>query len=277
MPVRSPACSRRVAVVLCAVIWSAAPAGAQTLGGVRPVPHAPPARGVLTAWHTTLDAVHLAGSDAGPRFDWDIDFRFDADLIDLGFVRANVLAQVETIVGSELRDVDPNQNNYTADFTLFFRLPRGELGAMFHHVSRHLADRADQGSISWNMVGVSYDERFTVGPARVDAGVRAMGTTERAGVDYTAQVEWYGALELPLNPRLAIIGMADGVVAPVERGMFGRGARRGGRLAGGVRIPSAAGAVDLYAGWEQRIDAGQFTRETTRWLQAGVRMTVPAP
>ena len=38
-----------------------------------------------------------------------------------------------------------------------------------------------------------------------------------------------------------------------------------------------AGAVDLYAGWEQRIDAGQFTRDTTRWMQAGVRMTVPAP
>ena len=201
--------SWRCAGALLALLLAPLPAAAQTLGGVRPVPQAPPARGVLTAWHTTLDAVHLAGSDAGPRFDWDIDFRFDADLFDLGFVRANVLAQVETIVGSELRDVDPNQNNYTADFTLFFRLPRGELGAMFHHVSRHLADRADQGSISWNMVGVSYDERFAVGPARIDAGVRAMGTTERAGVDYTAQIEWHGALELPLNPRLAIIGMAE--------------------------------------------------------------------
>ena len=84
-------------------------------------------------------------------------------------------------------------------------------------------------------------------------------------------------MELPLNARLAIIGAADGVVAPVEREMFERGARRGGRLSGGVRIPSAAGAVDLYAGWEQRMDAGQFTRETTRWMQAGVRMTVPAP
>ena len=267
----------RGAVLLYALVWHPAPAGAQTVGGVRPVPHAPSARGVLTAWHTTLDAAHLAGADAGPPFDWDVDFRFDTDLFDLGFVRANVLAQVETIVGSELRDVDPNQNNYTADFTLFFRLPRGELGAMFHHVSRHLADRADQGSVSWNMVGVSYAEQFAVGPARIDAGVRAMGATERAGVDYTAQIEWYGAVELPVGSRLAIIGAADGALAPVEREMFGRGARRGGRLSGGVRFPSAAGAVDLYAGWEQRIDAGQFTRDTMRWMQAGVRMTVPAP
>ena len=127
------------------------------------------------------------------------------------------------------------------------------------------------------MVGVSYAEQFAVGPARIVAGVRAMGTTERAGVDYTAQIEWHGAVELPVGSRLAIIGAADGVLAPVEREMFVRGARRGGRLSGGVRFPSAAGAVDLYAGWEQRIDAGQFTRDTTRWMQAGVRMTVPAP
>ena len=65
------------------------------------------------------------------------------------------------------------------------------------------------------------------------------------------------AVELPVGSRLAIIGAADGALAPVEREMFGRGARRGGRLSGGVRFPSAAGAVDLYAGWEQRIDAGQ--------------------
>lgn len=263
--------------MLPALLLASLPAAAQTLGGVRPVPHAPPERGVLTAWHTRLDAVHLAGADAGPRFDWDVDLRFDADLFDLGFVRANVLAQVETIVGSELRDVDPNQNNYTADFTLFFRLPRGELGATFHHVSRHLADRADRGSVSWNMVGVSYGERFALGPARLDAGVRALGTTERSGVDFTAQIEWYGALEAPLNERLSIIGAAEGVVAPVEREMFGRGARRGGRLSGGVRLPAPAGAIDLYAGWEQRIDAGQFTRDTPRWLHAGIRVTVPAP
>ena len=263
--------------MLAALAWSVLPAAAQTVGGVRPVPHAPPQRGVLTAWHTTLDAVRLAGAGAGPRFDWDVDFRFDADLLDFGFVRANVLAQVETIVGSELRDVDPNQNNYTADFTLFFRLPRGELGATFHHVSRHLADRADRGSVSWNMVGVSYGERFAIGPARLDAGVRALGTTERAGVDYTAQIEGYGALELPLNPKLSLIAAAGVVAAPVERAMFDRGMRRGGRLSGGVRLPAPAGAVDLYAGWEQRIDAGQFTRDTTRWAHAGIRVTVPAP
>ena len=263
--------------MLLALLLAPLPAAAQTLGGVRPEPHAPRARGALTAWRTTLDATRLAGAAAGPRFDWDVDFRFDADLFDAGLLRANVLAQIETIVGSELRDVDPNQNNYTADFTLFFRLPRGELGATFHHVSRHLADRADQGSISWNMVGVSYGERFLLGSATLDAGVRALGTTERAGVDYTAQIEWYGALELPLNPRLSLIGHADGVVAPVEREMFGRDARRGGRVAGGIRLPAAAGAIDLYAGWEQRIDAGQFTRDTPRWMHAGIRVTVPAP
>ncbi|MXY17468.1 MAG: hypothetical protein F4Y57_10865 [Acidobacteria bacterium] len=84
----------RCAGVLLALLPASLPAAAQTLGGVRPVPHASPERGVLTAWHTTLDAVHLAGADAGPRFDWDIDFRFDADLFELGAVPPNARPQV---------------------------------------------------------------------------------------------------------------------------------------------------------------------------------------
>ncbi len=272
---------RRVPLLLCAALcctalWRPAPAAAQTLGGPLPRMDVPPARGVLTALGTTLDIARLAGVGADARYNWDADVGIDADLFDLGFVRGNLLASLETIIGGELRDIDPNQNNYTTDFAVFVRLPRGELGAAFHHVSRHLADRADLGSVSWNMVGVSYGDRFAVGPVQVDAAARAMGTVERANVDYTAQLELHAAAELPLNARVSLVAAATGVVVPVERAHFGRAARRGGRVLAGVRLPAGVGAVDLLAGWEQRIDAGQFTRDTPRWFRLDVRLTARA-
>ena len=264
------------AALCCAALWRPAPAAAQTLGGPLPRLDVPPARGVLTALGTTLDITRLAGPGADARYNWDADLGIDVDLFHLGFVRGNLLASLETIIGSELRDVDPNQNSYTTDFAVLVRLPRGELGATFHHVSRHLADRADLGSVSWNMVGVVYGDRFTAGPVRLDAGVRAMGTVERASVDYAAQFELHAAAELPLNPRVSLVAAAAAVVVPVERAQLGRSARRGGRVLAGVRLPAGVGAVDLLAGWEQRIDAGQFTRDTPRWFRLGVRLTARA-
>ena len=48
-------------------------------------------------------------------------------------------------------------------------------------------------------------------------------------------------------------------------------------LAGALNGAAAGvGAVDLLAGWEQRIDAGQFTRDTPRWFRLGVRLTAQA-
>ena len=111
----------------------------------------------------------------------------------------------------------------------------------------------------------------------MDAAARAMGTVERANVDYAAQLELHAAAELPLNPRVSLVAAAAGVVVPVERAQFRRSTRRGGRLLAGVRLPAAGvGAVDLLAGWEQRIDAGQFARDTPRWFRLGVRLTARA-
>lgn len=264
-------------VLLCVLLWPPAAASAQTVGGVRPELGGPRGHGALTAFRTTFDVAGLAGADADEQFDWEADLRIDVDLFDVGIVRGNLLAGFETVVGSQLRDVDPNQTNYVTDVSVFVRLPRGELGATFHHVSRHLADRADRGSVSWNMVGVSYGERLRFGPVRVDAGVRGMGTVERAGVDYAGQFEWWGAAEWPLHRRAAIVAAAEGVVAPVDRAQYGRGARRGGQITGGVRIPTGVGAVDLLAAWESRIDADPFARDSRRWLRLGLRLTAPAP
>jgi len=249
----------------------------QTLGGVRPQTTAPRKSGVLTAFRAALDISHLSGVAADNRYNWDADLLLDADLFDVGMFRGNLLANLETIVGSELRDVDPNQNNYTADFSIFVRLPRGELGTTFHHVSRHLSDRKDLGSVSWNMVGVSYGDRFTLGALRVDAGIRALGTVERAGVDYTAQLEWHGHFTRPINPRISIIAGLEGVIVPVEKQMMMRNLKKGGVAFGGVRFPTGVGVIDVYVAWERRIDAGQFSRDIPQWTKSGIRLRTPLP
>ena len=264
-------------VLVCTVCSFPRVVSAQTLGGTRPQLADPAAQGALTAFRTALDITTFSGSDADARYNWDVDLLLDADLFDVGFVRGNLLANLETIVGSEFRNVDPNQNNYVVDFSILVRLPRGEIGTTFHHVSRHLSDRPDQGSVSWNMIGVSYADRFDIGPLRVDAGVRGLGTVERAGVDYTAQFEWHSTFELDVTRRVSIIAGGDGVIVPVESEVFMRTTRRGGLMSAGLRFPTPAGAVDLFIGWEQRIDAGQFSHDTVRWMQVGVRLSAAVP
>ena len=258
--------------LLCVLCWFPAAVEAQTVGGVLSQLTAPRGWGALTAFRTTLDIDYLTGTSADHRFNWDVDMALDVDLFDVGAVRGNLFGNFETIIGGELRDVDPNQTNYMTDLSFFTRLPHGELGATFHHVSRHLSDRADRGSISWNMVGVSYGNRFTIGAVDIDAGGRGMATVERAGVDYLAQFEGYAHLAVPVDQRLAIISTVEGVLAPVENDMFDRQTQKGGRVLGGLRVKSGVGAIDLFVAWEQRIDTDAFSRETGRFVQLGFRL-----
>ena len=267
----------RLSVVVCVLLGCAASASAQSLGGARPQATAPRQQGGLTAFRTVFDLRHLDGANADSDFNWDLDLSLDFDFVDLGIVRGNVHGVFETIIGNEFRDVDPNQTNYVADLSVFIRLPRGELATTFHHVSRHQIDRPDAGSVSWNMVGVSYGDQLTVGRFTIDAGVRAMGTVERAGVDYRGQLEGFLRLVRPVSPILSIIAGADGVIAPVATDVFQRDMQRGGRLEGGVRLRSPVGVTELFAAWEQRIDASPVRRQTTRWAQFGFRLMTPAP
>ena len=264
-------------IVACLLLSIPPTASAQTLGGPGPAPTAPRSRGFLAAYRTSVNIVHLSGAEADRRFNWDADVSIDVDVVDTGFVRGNLFVDVETIIGSEFRDIDPNQNNYIADISAFVRLPRGELMATFHHVSRHLSDRAAQASISWNMVGLGYGDRFTFGRFELDASGRAMWTIERAGVDYDAQFDSHVRLTRPLSKRYALTAAAAGVAVQIDPREFGRGHRTGGRIEGGLRITTGVTAVDLFVALEQRIDAMSTSAEVLRWTQLGIRLKTPIP
>ena len=263
--------------VVCMLVFLPEIASAQILGGPRPQFTAPRSKGFLTGFRTMfgLQRIHSAGGEAA--FDWDLDLSIDFDVFDVGFARFNMFGNFETIIGSELRAIDPSQTNYTVDGSIFFRLPRGELAGTFHHVSRHLVDRTRQDSVSWNMLGITYGDRFSIGQLEVDAGVRGMGTLRRHSVDYLGQFEAYVNIAHPITPTLALIAAADTAIVPVKSERFDGGTRNGGRAETGIRFRAGDAAIDLFVAWEQRIDAISVDRETANWAQFGLRVAAPLP
>lgn len=267
---------RRLAGV-CFVVWPPVAASAQTLGGPRPATTAPREAGLLTAFRPGLDVTHILNADDMARFNWDLDMSVELDLFDLGFLRGNMFGSFETIIGSENRSVDPNQANYTMDLSMFVRLPRGELSVTTHHVSRHLIDRATNDSVSWNMIGVSYGDRFAIGRVDLVAGARGMATVDRSGVDYDGQFEGFVTMARSVRNWVAVIAGADGTLVPVTRATFGRDTRRGGRLEAGLRLFTGMSTLDVFVAREHRIDAEVGDPDTARWTEVGFRLAASLP
>lgn len=233
--------------------------------------------GFLSGLRTGIDVTSLNGAATDRSFDWDADLSFDLDVFDLGFMRGNLFLGYEQIVGRQKRNIDPNQNSYAIDGSIFFPLRHGELGAVFHHVSRHRVDRSTDQAMSWNLVGGSYGHRVVVSQFALHAGVRGMFNVERADVDYRGQIETFFSAMRALNSRYAVVGRAEGVIVPVEPQMFDRTTQRGGRLEGALRVFGDIADFDAFVAWEQRIDASFAKRDTVRWVLAGLRVTAAVP
>jgi len=250
----------------------ARPASAQTNGtGVHASNGSTRRAGFLTGYRFHLDATRMISSE-DRRFTWDADIGADIDLFDLSVARGNLFANFESILGEELRAVDPNQGNYTIDLSLWWRLGRGELGAIFHHVSRHLSDRGNPYGIAWNMLGLEYAQPMHLGRWSVDLGLRGFRTLQRSFVDYAGEAGAYGTIARPIGGRRVawILGF-EYIVVPVVDTPLSRDTLIGGRLETGVRIGGRAGAVELYAARERRIDAHPFDIHPIYWTQIGFR------
>ena len=261
----------------CFLVTMSTTVQGQLLGGPKPQTTAPKREGVLSAFRTIFGIQTFAGGNVDTGFDWESDLSVDFDMVDFGLVRINTFGSIETVIGSEFRPVDPNQNNYTVDFTVFLRLPRGELAAMFHHVSRHLVDRPRRRGVSWNMVGLAYGDRFSVRGVSIDAWVRGMGTVGRAGVDYKGQIEAHVNAVRPISARVSLIAGGYGVIVPVQSEIFGRTQRQGGRIESGFRWKAGVAALDVFASWERRIDWVTIATTSAHWAQLGFRLMAPVP
>ncbi|MCC7417334.1 MAG: hypothetical protein IT176_09340 [Acidobacteria bacterium] len=259
---------RRAALAAWLVFAFSAGASAQYARppGWAPTPAAPD---LFTRTSFHLFATKLATGDR--RFGWDTHFGGDLDVVDYRAGRLVLLVDYNAVIGSELRAIDPNQGNYTLEPSLSLRTPAAELALVFHHVSRHLGDRAKTFALDWNVLGARAMRRLAVGGATADLAVGAGRFVQHSFVDYTWTANADLLLRRPIGARVGAFARASGETFGTDRSLYGRGRQSGGSVEGGVHVRGAGGAVELFAGVERRVDADAIGRTPGTWAIAGFR------
>jgi len=231
---------------------------------------APASPEFLNHYNFHLSADALSSDD--DRFSWQTHFGGDLDLVDYVAGRLNFLADYEAVLGHEFRRFDPNQGNYTLEGSASARVRETEIAAMFHHVSRHLADRPKRFAIAWNAIGVRGLRRFAAAGSTVDLQASAARVVQRSFVDYTWTGDADVVMRRPVNARVGVFALGTGQLIGVDPAIASRGMQRAGRLEAGVRFNGRAAGVDLFVGFERRTDAYPTDRAPLHWAFAGFRL-----
>jgi hypothetical protein len=259
---------RRALAGACLCLAMAASASAQH---PEPLPDPPATPQFLPRYDFHLAAASL-GSGDHTRFMWDTHWGGDFDLVDYVVGRFGFLVDYQAVLGNEFRPFDPNQGNYTLEFSGSGRINGTEIAAVFHHVSRHLGDRPKRGSVAVNVLEARVLRRFDPAGTTVDVKLEGGHALQRAYVDYT----WIGSADVTarrgVNGTLSAYGRVYGEFYGTERSIAGRGTQRGGRLEAGVRLRGKGGAMDLFAGYERVIDADPLDRQPRSWPFVGFRL-----
>jgi len=224
----------------------------------------------LTRYAFHLNAEHLSSDD--PRFTWDANFGGDLDFVDYGYGRATFYANYEAVLGEEFRKFDPAQGNYILGGLVTGRAKGVEIGAEFHHESRHLSDRPKRFAVDWNMLGVRARKTAERGRLTVDARADLRRTIATSYVDYTWEMDSEVRALHATAPRMGLIA-AGGLRLLGTDGTRSRGAQYGLRGEGGVRLTGRGAAVELIAAVERRVDPYPLEFGTDTWFSAGFRMT----
>ena len=208
------------------------------------------------------------------RYSFDTHWGGSLDFVDYVVGRTSFIIDYEAILGDEFRLFDPNQGIYTLEAASSARVGDVEVVGIFHHVSRHLADRANTQAVAWNAAGVRVLKRVTRDTTTLDIDAELSRTVAKAFVDYT----WIGELNLsvrrPLNDRVAVFVQGAGKLFAVDGTVVDRGAQTGGVAEAGVRLkgPAGGGVLELFLGFEKRVDAYELERDSKRWFLAGFRL-----
>ncbi len=233
-----------------------------------------PASSFLSRADFFLQWSAIAATDE--RFSWQGKVSFDADLVDYGTGRLTLTADYEAILGSERRAYDLNQGTYRFEMTATRRIRSTEIAGVASHVSRHVVDRDNPPSISWNTAGarvrqrIVFNDRATSIDARIDI-TRAM---QQALVDYAWLSDARVSVRHAVRPnrRVELLADASGGVIGMQRARYGRPRVCGGRVEGGIRVNGAAAALEVFVGYERRMDAFPTDRFRVRMWTVGFRL-----
>jgi hypothetical protein len=267
---------RSLGLVACFVFAFATHAAAQTQQPT--VAPAPPAPEFMSRYDFHLSIASLMPSTPAPssvpdqRFSWDSHFGGSFDFADLVVARLGVSADYQAVMGSEYRPFDPNQGNYTLEGFISARVGETEVAGIFHHVSRHLSDRPKLFAVAYNEVGGRVMRRLALGPTTVDVDLEGGRAVQHSYVDYIWLGEAHVLVRHPLNERIGIFAHGSGQAFAVDETVAGRGAQAGGLIEAGVRFIGRAGALEIFAGYEKRVDADPLDRLSQRWGLVGFRL-----
>lgn len=273
MPDPSGSLTRRAVAAACLVLTllaGATGAGAQPPG---PQPIAGSASGspeFLARYDFQLAAAALAIEDQ--RFTWDTHFGATLDLVDYVRGRASVVADYEAVLGSEFRPFDPNQSHYTLEASSSVWVGRTEIAGVFHHVSRHLGDRPKRAALAWNVLGARVLQQFSLRGTTLGVRAGAGRVIQHSTVDYgwTADIDL--TVRRSLTRRIGAYGRAWGETFGIDSTVSTRDTQRGGRVEGGVRLEGRVAAMELFAGFERRVDADPFDNRPLHWALVGFRL-----
>jgi hypothetical protein len=275
MPDTVRSLTRPAIVAACLLLTLTAHAAAQQ-PTVAPAPSRPE---FFSRYDFHMNAAGLIRSQTPPivdeRFSWDAHFGGSFDLVDYVVGRAGVILNYEAVLGSEFRPFDPNQGNYILEGSLSKRIGgANEIAGFFHHVSRHLSDRSKPIGlpVAWNELGVRVLHRTSFGTATVDVDLEGGRAVEHAYVDYTWMGEAHVLVRRPLSDVVGLFAHLTGQVFAVNAIIAGRGTQTGGAVDAGIRLNGRAGSIELFVGYEKRVDADPLDRLPQHWGLAGFRL-----
>jgi hypothetical protein len=202
------------------------------------------------------------------RFEWEGRIEVDFDVVDYGTGRVRVRGDYSAVIGRERRRYDLNQVYYFFEAAASSRLRDDlELVGLISHVSRHVVDREFQPAISWNAVGA----RAQYARANVEGHIELTHAMKQAFVDYTWLSNVGVKVRHPISERVSVIGTAYGELFNVDHLVRDRRVC-GGRIEGGLRVNGRKAAVELFAGYERRVDAYPTDRYRVRMFNLGFRV-----
>jgi hypothetical protein len=210
---------------------------------------------------------------AAHRYSFDTHWGGSLDFVDYVLGRTALIIDYEALIGDEFRLFDPNQAIYTLEVSSSVRVGNdAEIAGIFHHVSRHLSDRANRQAVAWNAAGVRVLKQYVRPTTTLDVDAELTRVVARAFVDYN----WIGELGLslrhPLNGRVAVFAQGAARMFTVDGSVPNRSTQTGGVAEAGIRLKGTGGVLELFAGVEKRVDAYELQRDPERWVLAGFRL-----